>query len=106
MDYYNQNNDNNNNNNNNNNEKGRRIFLTSFLTFMIIALLQSCQEARLRKEAMTGQIIDSNIPKVTYEDIMKDQQKTDIEILEERMRELTERIQDEEEMSEELPFSK
>ena len=90
--------------------KGRRIFFTSFLTFMIIATLQSCQEARLREKAMTGEIIDSNIPRITYEDIMKPtetkEEKTSVDLLEERIRELTEEMDEEEEIVEEASFSK
>ena len=106
----NMNNNNNNNNNENNTKKTRRkIWITSFITFMIIALLQSCQEAHLRKEAMEGQMLNSNIPRVTYEDIMHPQpekaEKTSIDLLEERLKEIEEQMSMGEEVEEDS-FSK
>ena len=84
---------------NNNNEKKPRIWLTSFAAFLLIGLLQSCQEARLKKEAMEGQIIDSQIPRITYEEMMKPvEEKIPYELIEEKLDEMEEETQEEEDV--------
>lgn len=52
--------------------KNPRIFLTTLLTFTVIAIMRSCSGHHLNHESKVGEYIKENpIPKVTYEDFIK-----------------------------------
>ena len=51
------------NKNNNEEPKGSRIWITSICTFLIIATLQSCNEAKVKREVESKQLF-GELPKI------------------------------------------
>ena len=83
----------------NNNEKKPRVWLTSFAAFLLIAILQSCQQAHLRKEAMEGQIININVPTITYEEVFQPvEEKLSLDQIEQNLGEIEEETEEEEDV--------
>ena len=79
--------------------KGKRIAF-SFIAFFLIGCLHSCQEMKIREEQKAGQIIDMNVPKITYSDIL--QEKDPIEDVLKKYG----LLEEETEVEEELDFAK
>ncbi len=82
---------------NNEEKKSSRIWFTSFIPFLIIATLNSCNEAHVRREQEAKQILQ--VPEITWSEVFDEEMQ--LQKIDEIIKDMEEETEEEEEIEEE-----